>query len=474
MTPVDVASARAFRRHAIRTLAAALTLAAIALPARATEPGKPSATAAPTEAVPDLLVDLVLGASDDPARDLAALDAGWHPGMVPMAMEILRFARDPTLREGLVELLEDNTGESHGADIDRWYRWLWSRPEQRHPHYARFKSTLYGNIDPLFAGYFDDARDTTIRLDEARWGGVAQDGIPPLREPAMIGADEAAYLGDDDVVFGIEIDGDTRAYPKRILAWHEMFVDTVGGTEVAGVYCTLCGAVILYETEHDGIRHELGTSGFLYRSNKLMYDRATQSLWSTTLGEPVVGPLVGRGIALERGFVVTTTWGEWRRRHPDTLVLSLDTGHRRDYGEGVAYRDYFATDELMFSVPELDDRLPNKAEILALQFPDEDERRTAISADFLAERPVFHHEVGSQRVVVLTDPTGANRVYDPRGLTFVDYDGDRTVTDAEGGRWTLEEAALKHADGRRLERLPAHRAFWFGWRAVHEDTELVM
>jgi len=105
---------------------------------------------------------------------------------------------------------------------------------------------------------------------------------------------------------------------------------------------------ILYHTEHAGTVHELGTSGFLYRSNKLMYDRATQSLWSTLRGEPVIGPLVGQGIRLARGSVVTTTWGEWRRRHPHTSVLSIDTGHTRDYAEGAAYRDYFATDALMF------------------------------------------------------------------------------------------------------------------------------
>ena len=147
--------------------------------------------------------------------------------------------------------------------------------------------------------------------------------------------------------------GDVRAYPKRILAWHELFTDEVGRVPVAGVYCTLCGTVILFETEHDGVRHELGTSGFLYRSNKLMYDRATQSLWSTFGGRPVIGPLAMEDIRLEVRSVVTTTWGEWRRRHPTTKVLSLNTGHRRDYSEGAAYREYFSTDELMFNVPKL-------------------------------------------------------------------------------------------------------------------------
>ena len=116
----------------------------------------------------------------------------------------------------------------------------------------------------------------------------------------MLDASEATYLGDRNIVFGIEVNGDARAYPKRILAWHEMFTDSVGGVPVAGVYCTLCGTVILYYTNLGGTQYDLGTSGFLYRSNKLMYDRATQSLWNTFSGEPVVGPLVGKGPCFRR------------------------------------------------------------------------------------------------------------------------------------------------------------------------------
>ena len=148
-----------------------------------------------------------------------------------------------------------------------------TREPREHPRYADFKAALYGLIDPKFRGYFSSQRTSMIRLDEVRWGGVVQDGIPPLRGPEMISAKEATYLDDDNVIFGLEVEGDVRAYPKRILAWHEMFVDTVGGVPVAGVYCTLCGTMILYETMHDGVAHELGTSGFLYRSNKLMYDQ---------------------------------------------------------------------------------------------------------------------------------------------------------------------------------------------------------
>ena len=152
-------------------------------------------------------------------------------------------------------------------------------------------------------------------------------------------------------MFGISINGEARAYPKRILAWHEMALDAIGGVELTIIYCTLCGTVLPYESEVGGALRKFGTSGLLYRSNKLFFDAATMSLWSTLVGRPVIGRLAGSGLSLRLRSSVTTTWGEWRRLHPDTTVLSIDTGYERNYGEGVAYRDYFATDALMFPVP---------------------------------------------------------------------------------------------------------------------------
>jgi len=231
--------------------------------------------------------------------------------------------------------------------------------------------------------------------------------------------------------------------------------------------------MILYRSAFAGVHHELGTSGFLYRSNKLMYDHATQSLWSTLTGEPAVGPLVGRGIALEPRHVVTTTWGEWRRRHPGTRVLSLDTGHRRDYREGAAYRDYFATDDLMFGVPELDGRLRNKAEVLALRLPEAPGEQLAVAVDFLWMNSVYHDALGDTEFVVLTDRSGASRVYETAGRRFTRWDDDKSVRDDSGARWTVEEGALVSPGGERLRRLPAHRAFWFGWYAQYPETRLV-
>ena len=416
----------------------------------------------------DALLALASGVRGERARTL--IDANWDEAWIPASLEILTYIPDAEVRRSLVSRIALATGQNHGTESNAWLRWLWNEPAPQVAGYGDFMAEFYREIDPAFGRYFAgrDAQ-TRIRFDEIRWGGVRQDGIPPLRQPKMLKAADADYLDDADVVFGIEIDGDVRAYPKRILAWHEMFVDEVGGVDVAGVYCTLCGTVILYET--DG--HDLGTSGFLYRSNKLMYDRATQSLWNTLTGEPVVGPLVDRGIKLDHRSVVTTTWGKWRELHPDTQVLSLETGHRRDYREGVAYHDYFATDDRMFETPFSDTRLANKQEVLALRLPGARGRPLAISADYLAERPVHHGEQGGVGFVVLTDETGANRVYAPGDVRFASFDGARRAVDESGTAWRVEEARLTAPDGRTLERLPYHRAFWFGWQAAYPATELV-
>lgn len=430
--------------------------------------------AQPQEAVSSAAQDFIqLLAAEGREESFRRIKNEWQEGYTPMLLEVVRFTRDTDFARRLLVLLGGKTGKTFQYDVAEWWRWYWGEERRLHPDYVEFKAALHGFIDPRFSGYFRPGYTARIRLDEVVWGGVKQDGIPPLRAPKMIPVAEASYLDDGNIVFGLEVNGDARAYPKRILAWHEMFVDVVGGVPVAGVYCTLCGSMVLYETVHEGVEHELGTSGFLYRSNKLMYDRATQSLWSTLRGEPVIGPLADRGITLTRGYVVTTTWSEWRKRHPDTQVLSIDTGYDRDYSEGAAYRGYFATDQLMFEVPKLDRRLKNKAEVLALTFPEISKETLAISAAFLNKNRVYADRLGEVGFVVLTDESGASRVYETRGRVFERWDTAQTAIDQSGVKWTLHEDRLESAAGDRLARLPAHRAFWFGWHAAYPDTRLV-
>ncbi len=387
--------------------------------------------------------------------------------------------RDPSslARARLIRFLERQTGRRFGDDLRAWRRWIWSRPYEPHPDLLSFKAALYSRVDPRMASFFAPGGAASIRLDEVDWGGVKINGIPPLDHPKHVAAAEARYLKEDHVVFGVALNGEARAYPKRILAWHEMALDELGRTELTIVYCTLCGTVIPYGSEVGGEKRTFGTSGLLYRSNKLMFDRESLTLWSSVEGRPVIGPLAGSDLELTAYPVVTTTWREWRAAHPETTVLSLETGFERDYSEGAAYRDYFSTDLLMFEIPRDDGRLKNKAEVLTLLLsaPGTRERQPlAFSIAFLKKNPLHQLNVAGQDLVVITSRDGANRVYASAGVRFVSRSPDGRLMDSNGAAWLASEEAIESArDGSRLARVPARRAFWFGWHAQFPETALV-
>jgi hypothetical protein len=379
------------------------------------------------------------------------------------------------VRRRLLDFLQKQTGKRFGDDLRAWRRWMWSLPPAPHANYAEFKAELYARIDPRFRAFFAPGVPAAIRLDEVDWGGVPINGIPPLRSPKTERASEAAWLRDGHIVFGVLVNGEARAYPKRILAWHEMALDRVGGVDLTVVYCTLCGTVIPYESTVSGRRLSFGTSGLLYRSNKLMFDQESATLWSALEGVPVIGPLVGSGLQLRFHGVVTTTWGEWKRDHPETTVLSIETGFDRDYGENVAYRDYFRSDRLMFEVPATDARLKAKAEVLVLR-PEvlgAGSTPVAIPVDHLRKHPVFPFEAGGRALVALTTRGGANRVYFRGAHTFTPGATPRSITDDGGQVWSVTPDALVGPSGERLAAVPTHRVFWFGWFAQHPTTVLL-
>ena len=430
-------------------------------------------------------IELFLAAAQDRTQAqqaLSEIERKWRPGYAGMMWDLARLLRPPSPRMfsfiTLVQFLEKQTGQSFGQDLTKWNEWIWTQPYEPHPEYIYLKGIWYSQIDPRFESFFAKEAQSLIRLDEIEWGGVSVNGIPPLRYPKVLQADAATYLEDDHIVFGISINGRKRAYPKRILAWHEMALDRLGDLELTVVYCTLCGTVIPFESKSIQGHHSFGTSGLLYRSNKLMFDQETMSLWNTFQGIPVVGPLVGNNIQLNAHSVVTTTWKEWRTQHPETTVLSLNTGHRRDYGEGVAYRSYFGTDNLMFQVSRTDERLRNKDEVLVMHFNKANSTNStqlAIANQFLMDKRVFNYQIAEKNIVVLTSEEGANRVYTSETYHFNNFLNEQYIADTLGNTWEItEEALLLSTNPRiRLKRYPAQRAFWFGWYAQFPETLLI-
>ena len=416
---------------------------------------------------------MVFGKEEEKEAAVKLLHKHWKAEYVAPLLEIIRLSADNNLTSAVMKLLHSKIGKDKIPNFYDGMHYLWSQPASYADYYFNFKADLYKNIDPLFQQYFENREEQSkIRLDEVLWGGVLQDGIPPLRFPKMISAQEADYLDDDNIVYGFAINGVVRAYPKRILAWHEFFVDTFGDIDIAGVFCTLCGTVIAYDMTHNGIRHDLGTSGFLYRSNKLMYDKATQSLWNTIEGKPVIGPLTKDAIVLETHPVVTTTWGEWKTLHPYTEVLSLETGHKRNYDEGHAYNAYFSTDELMFPVPKIDTRLLNKDEVFVIRIDSYELDPKAFSRKFLVKNSIVSEEISEIGIVILTDDSGASRAYESKKIVFKEM-YERKLFDEAKNKWIIQEDYLINDQGDKLKRLPAHNIFWFAWYNAYPNTKLV-
>ena len=273
-------------------------------------------------------------------------------------------------------------------------------------------------------------------------------------------------------MFGIEIAGDARAYPLRILDWHEMLNDVIGGVPVTLAYCTLCGSGILYDARVPGYDEPFvfGSSGFLYRSNKLMYDQATHSLWSQFTGRPVVGPLTGSGIELAVLPVTIASWRDWRARHPDTKVLSLDTGYERDYALRTAVRRLLR--ERRADVPDAGAGRAPGAQGPRLRAA----RRGREQAWSLAD---FDGRPGDQcgRSAICQSCWSATRrparcaPIESGGREFAAGSSPTTLV-ADGQDWQIREDALVGPDGARLARLPGHIAYWFAWQGFIDGAPL--
>ncbi|MFO7664429.1 MAG: DUF3179 domain-containing protein [Chloroflexota bacterium] len=387
-----------------------------------------------------------------------------------------------------VEALENLSGESFGEDWVAWFEWYGRSELIPPPGFTGWKGLLLGTIDPGFAAFLRDDLPSQARVEEIQWGGVRVDGIPALDNPRMLPAAETDYLQPGDAVFGLSINGESRAYPLRILDWHEMANDVIGGVPVSLAYCTLCGAAIAYDGRgSDGTIYTFGSSGFLYRSNKLMYDRPTRTLWNHLTGEPVLGEMAGTDFRLNLLPVVLTTWEDWRSQHPDTLVVDVNTGFNRDYSTGAAYADYFADTGTMFPIWQRSDLLEQKDQIYALQV---DGVPKAYPIEVFTDEPVINDRVGDTTVVLagrgesielegrsrrqgLSRTWSAGReirAYERAEEIFSAGVNPGTLIDLQGREWRITEEALLGPEGMILKRLPGHLAYWFGWFAFFPET----
>jgi hypothetical protein len=462
-------------------------------PVPTTTPVEREGTRLADEAVSAVMVQLLRIEVNQRQDALDQILAAGDTRFIAVLIEMIRAAQIGLVPRGdypaLIEALEALSGVALGDDWPAWVEWYGGTDLEPPPGFTSWKGQLLARIDPAFADFLQDDHPSRIRVEEIMWGGVAVDGIPALDNPAMIPADQADYLEPGEPVFGLALNGDARAYPLRIMDWHEMANDVVGGVPVSLAYCTLCGAGIAFDGRaSDGNTYTFGSSGFLFRSNKLMYDRQTRSLWNQLTGEPVLGELVVGDVRLSLLPVVLTSWSDWQDQHPDTQVLSLDTGYNRVYELGAAYGDYFAGEGTMFPVWQRSDELPAKARVYVLHL---DGVPKAYALSSLVSEGVVNDTLGETGVVLVArrgvvDVEGINlragpvtynsggevRAYERGGHTFSPGEAPDTLLDERGRVWEVTEGALVGPEGETAPRLGGHLAYWFGWFAFFPNTQL--
>ncbi|WP_232831985.1 DUF3179 domain-containing protein [Nocardiopsis sp. FIRDI 009] len=327
-----------------------------------------------------------------------------------------------------------------------------------------------------------------VDVERLMSGGPPPDGIPALNDPVFEDVARVDWLEGSDPVLGVSVNGEERAYPVRILIWHEIVNDTVGGVPVAVTYCPLCDSALAFDRRVGDRVLDFGVSGMLYHSDLVMFDRQTHSLWPQIEGRAVAGTLTGT--ELDRVSVAVVSWDRWRDSHPDGAVLSLDTGYERDYGHNpyVGYDDP-DTDPFLLDT-DADPRLPAKARVIGIG---SDDTALAVPVDRALESGVVETEADGEPVTVwaqagpssaLDDAlvaegreiaaTGVFRPdLDGRELTFT-ADGDGFTDDQTGSRWNiLGHAVDGELEGRRLTPVDHLDTFWFAWVGFSPETEIL-
>jgi hypothetical protein len=337
-------------------------------------------------------------------------------------------------------------------------------------------------------GVVEGLPDPVVPIEELRSGGPPPDGIPPIDEPKFLAARDVDFLADNEPVMVVDIDGDTRAYPVQILIWHEIVNDTVGGVPVALTYCPLCNSAVAYDRRVADRVVSFGTSGLLWNSALVMYDRQTETLWSHFNGDAILGVLAGTDL---KTFPVSIApWSLWRDANPDGLVLSRETGFDRDYGAN-PYPGYDDIDSQPFLFEgSVDGRFTAMTRVVGIET---DTSAVAVPLVRLRADSVVPITLDGRDLTVWWaagtasaldasdiadgDDVGATGVFVPvvdgKTLSFRAENGS-FIDNETGTTWNLLGTAVSGPlEGRRLEQVAHVDTFWFAWSTFRADTTVV-
>lgn len=276
--------------------------------------------------------------------------------------------------------------------------------------------------------------NSSIPVAEIFHGGPAKDGIPAIDKPDFLSVKQAKFLNPEDRVLGVTYNGISKAYPVRILNYHEIVNDMYQGDAVVITFCPLCGTGMAFQANIAGQARRFGVSGLLYNSDMMLYDRETESLWSQIMKQAVSGPLIGG--KLQQIPLAHTTWRDWVKRHPQTRVLSTNTGYSRNYSK-TPYPGYSSSDEIMFPVNNQAAQYHPKEQVIGIEI-NNSFKAYPFSELAKFDSSVLYDVVAGQKLEVQFDPV------------------NRT------GKILNENK----------KEIPTVISFWFAWVAFHPESEV--
>ncbi|MDI1309280.1 MAG: DUF3179 domain-containing protein [Methylotenera sp.] len=329
------------------------------------------------------------------------------------------------------------------ADTAATRNWLW-----RAQHYLRevINSLLrIGILLVILIGLASaapikndfDLAGSLVPEDEILSGGPPRDGIPSIDRPKFLSVSKADYIKPTDRVLGISRNGVVKAYPIAILNFHEIVNDRFGDEPLVVTFCPLCGSGMAFLTDKNNMNLLFGVSGLLYNSDVLLYDRQTNSLWSQLMRTAISGKLKGQ--RLTQVPLDYTTWADWKQRYPNTLVLSQDTGFRRDYKTN-PYDDYLTSEHIMFPVKFRSQGFHPKELVIGLQID------------------------------------GKFKAYPFAELAKQVTNKDNEIRDSVAGKSIVIRYNAEHRTGTVFDTsgkpLSSTTVFWFAWFGFHPDTAI--
>lgn len=313
--------------------------------------------------------------------------------------------------------------------------------------------------------------DWSIPINEVFDGGPGRDGIPSVDAPRFVDANASivsSYMSDSDLVIGLKIGNEIKAYPHRILDWHEIVNDEINNQKIAINYCPLTGTAFAWEGKISNNNTTFGVSGLLYNTNLILYDRLTNSFWAQLKLESVNGTNIGKKPSLIA--VYETTWGTWKSLYPNTKILSNSQGFTRDYGR-YPYGDYKENNEfLLFPVKPLNKDLPAKERVFALLNND---NAKVYRFDKFGNGATFK----SENNLIIGNQDFATAYELPSELTQLTFTFDFNTQnqtlfyDNEGNKWSLDGIALEGPrKGTQLKQSSSVIGFWFAIAAFYNTS----